>query len=160
MIISVKDALYNEGERYDIDIKAELEPVDYMGKVRFEDVAINGFYFADGKALRFSGKVNVKCIFECDRCLKEFAKDYSLTFNEIYSHDAEEEAFRIGHNETVDLQPLLNDTVISALPIERLCREDCKGLCPHCGIDKNFSSCQCEENERDNPFAALAGLVD
>ncbi len=158
--VSVKDSLYNEGDRYEFDINAEIEPINYMGNVRFEDVNVSGFYFADGNNVRFYGMVNVKCIFECDRCLKEFDKSFSFNFSEIFSSVAEDETLLIGKNSVVDLQPLVNDTVISSLPIERLCKEDCKGLCPHCGIDKNFSSCTCSDIDEDNPFAILRGLVD
>ena len=83
-----------------------------------------------------------------------------VDFSESDAHHAEEEQFTILPNDTIDFQPLLMDTVIAGLPIERLCREDCKGLCPHCGIDKNFSSCSCEMEEEENPFAVLRGLVD
>lgn len=160
IIISVKNSLYNEGDRYEFDISAEIEPMDYMGNVRFEDVKVTGSYFSDGNNVRFYGKVDVKCIFECDRCLKEFYKNFNFNFSEIFSSDAEDENLLISKNSIVDLQPLVNDTVISSLPIERLCKEDCKGLCPHCGIDKNFSSCACSDVDEDNPFAVLRGLVD
>jgi len=158
--VSVKDALRHIGDRYDFELNATLEPVDYMGHVTFDNVMLTGFYFFDGKAVRFSGNVKVDCGFECDRCLKEFTKSYDLTFNEMYSPDAEDEMFRLGKTDVIDIQPLLNDTVLASLPIQRLCKDDCKGLCPHCGIDKNFSSCSCEDNGDGNPFSVLKGLVD
>ena len=160
IIVSVKDSLYNEGDRYDLSVDASIEPIDYMGKVRFENVKVSGSYFSDNDSVRFYGNVDLTCIFECDRCLKEFSKNYNFKFSEIFSSDNEDETLLINKNDTVDLQPLVNDTVIASLPIERLCKEDCKGLCPHCGIDKNFSSCSCSDIDEDNPFAVLRGLVD
>lgn len=160
MIISIKDALRNEGERYDINFETFLEPVDYMGKVEFEKVKVDGFYFAQGANIRVIGKAEAECIFECDRCLQPFNRKLLLDFDQTYSSESEEEMYRLQKNDTVDIQPLISDIVISSLPIERLCKEDCKGLCPHCGIDKNFSSCSCESSEKDNPFAVLKGLVD
>ncbi len=160
IVVSVKDSLYNEGDRYDLNLQASLEPIEYMGNVKFEDLNINGYYFSTGDHVRFVGKINVKCIFECDRCLKEFDKEYSFNFNETFSQDPDDETLLISRNHTVDLQPLVYDTVITSLPIERLCKEDCKGLCHHCGIDKNFSSCSCSDSDDDNPFSILRGLVD
>ena len=160
IIVSVKDSLYNEGDRYDLSVEANIEPMDYMGKVRFENVKVNGSYFSDNDNVRFYGNILLTCFFECDRCLKEFSKEYTFKFSEIFSSNAEDETLLINKNYTVDLQPLVNDTVIASLPIERLCKEDCKGLCPHCGIDKNFSSCSCKDIDEDNPFAILRGLVD
>ncbi len=161
MIISVKEALRNQGEKFEFHLEASLAPMQYMGKVNFPEPArVTGYYIAEGDQVRFMGTVAVSCVFECDRCLKEFSQNLHFDFEEIYSNHAEEEQFRILPNDTIDFQPLLTDTVIAGLPIERLCREDCKGLCPHCGIDKNFSSCSCEEEKSDNPFSALRGLVD
>ncbi len=159
-IVSVKDSLYNEGDRYDLSLDVKLEPVDYMGKVSFESVKLEGYYFCVGDNVRFSCKVKADCVFECDRCLKEFPQSFNFSFNETFSADAEDETLLITRNHTVDLQPLVFDTIIASLPIERLCKEDCKGLCPHCGIDKNFSSCSCKNDDSDNPFAVLRGLVD
>ena len=159
-IVSVKDSLYNEGGRYDLSLQVNLDPSDYMGMVKFESVKLDGYYFSIGDSVRFSCKLNVDVVFECDRCLKEFSKNFKFGFNETFSSNAEDETLLITKNHTVDLQPLVFDTIIASLPIERLCKDDCKGLCPHCGIDKNFSSCSCKDDDSDNPFAILRGLVD
>ena len=162
IIVSVKDALRSQGERFELALEYALEPVDYMGRVAFSPAKIKGYYIADNDRVRFYGKIELVATFACDRCLKEFDQTFSFDFNEVYSFNSEEELFKINHNFTVDFQPLLNDTVISSLPITRLCKEDCKGLCFICGIDKNFSSCSCGEEklDDDNPFSALKGLVD
>lgn len=44
----------------------------------------------------------------------------------------------------IDLAPLLREQIILAVPYAPLCREDCKGLCPQCGVERNVISCQCE----------------
>ena len=160
IVVSVNDCLYDEGERFDFEIESSLEPIDYMGNIKFNDLKLKGFYISDSKTVRFIGEVFVSCLFECDRCLREFSKDFVFKFSEVYSFNAEEEDLLISRNNTVDLQPLVYDTIITSLPIERLCKKDCKGLCAHCGIDKNFSSCSCEDVDEDNPFAILRGLVD
>lgn len=59
--------------------------------------------------------------------------------------------------ETVDLEPLLREQLVLAVPFAPLCREDCQGLCPQCGIDRNVSTCACEAPP-DPRFAALKGL--
>lgn len=160
IVISVKDSLYNEGDRYDYSVETVIDPVNYMGNVRFEDIRIEGNYFATGDNVRFYGKINLRCIYECDRCLTEFSREHNCSFSETFSSSSDDETLLISRNFTVDLQPLVYDSIITSLPIERLCKEDCKGLCPHCGIDKNFSSCSCDEGDDDNPFSVLRGLVD
>jgi uncharacterized protein len=44
---------------------------------------------------------------------------------------------------TIDLGPLVRDAIVLELPMAPLCREDCRGLCPQCGADRNESECGC-----------------
>jgi uncharacterized metal-binding protein YceD (DUF177 family) len=57
----------------------------------------------------------------------------------------------------VDLEPLFREEFVLAIPYAPLCREDCKGLCPQCGIDRNSATCTCEK-PIDPRLAALKGL--
>lgn len=60
----------------------------------------------------------------------------------------------------VELDPFLREVIANGLPQKPLCREECAGLCPSCGIDRNVESCVCQEEQPHSPFAALAGLRD
>lgn len=68
----------------------------------------------------------------------------------------DDEAYPIDHD-VVDLAPLARDAILLDLPLAPLCREDCAGLCPRCGIDRNEESCQCSA-EPDPRWATLDGL--
>ena len=59
--------------------------------------------------------------------------------------------------DVVDLEPLFREQFVLAVPFAPLCREDCKGLCPQCGIDRNTGTCSCEP-PIDPRLAALKGL--
>jgi uncharacterized protein len=59
--------------------------------------------------------------------------------------------------EKLDLEPLIREQFVLAIPFAPLCREDCKGLCPQCGIDRNTGTCTCEK-PIDPRLAALKGL--
>jgi uncharacterized protein len=50
------------------------------------------------------------------------------------------------------------EVISLALPVKPLCREDCAGLCPSCGVDLASASCSCGDVTLDSPFAALAGM--
>lgn len=58
----------------------------------------------------------------------------------------------------IDLRSLLREVVALAVPVQPLCREDCRGLCPRCGMDRNRESCACEAERPASPFAALEAL--
>jgi uncharacterized protein len=59
--------------------------------------------------------------------------------------------------EKIDLEPLFREQFVLAVPFAPLCAEDCKGLCPQCGIDRNTGTCSCEKPV-DPRLAALKGL--
>jgi uncharacterized protein len=68
----------------------------------------------------------------------------------------DEEAYLV-ENDFVDLTPLVHDAILLELPLAPLCREDCQGLCPYCGIDRNEASCDCQVPV-DSRWATLDGL--
>ena len=61
-------------------------------------------------------------------------------------------------DESIDLTEVLQDHVIMSLPVRPLCRDNCSGLCPHCGANRNEGDCGCEEPVFDTRFAALKDL--
>ena len=46
-------------------------------------------------------------------------------------------------DEVLDLDDLVREEVLLAMPYKPLCKSDCRGLCPHCGVDLNTETCQC-----------------
>ncbi len=64
-----------------------------------------------------------------------------------------------GIGEHVDLDDLVREQILLALPTRQLCRDDCKGLCPTCGANLNQTTCDCSAEEIDPRFAALAQLL-
>lgn len=63
-----------------------------------------------------------------------------------------------GHE--LDLTSLFLEAVALALPVQPLCRDDCKGLCPRCGVDRNRAACECAVPRESSPFAVLASLKE
>jgi len=55
----------------------------------------------------------------------------------------DDEAYPLAHD-LLDLAPLARDAILLDLPLAPLCREDCAGLCPYCGIDLNDETCDCQ----------------
>lgn len=58
----------------------------------------------------------------------------------------------------IHLDRFIQELVALAVPVQPVCREECRGLCPHCGVDRNQQSCECAELRPESPFAALASL--
>lgn len=76
---------------------------------------------------------------ECVRCLDAITDDVEVEFQELFLYDpdpdasAEDDEVSVLQDDLVDLEPLLRDAVVLALPFQPLCREDCPGLCAECG---------------------------
>jgi uncharacterized protein len=61
--------------------------------------------------------------------------------------------------EEVDLEPLLRERLVLAIPYAPLCRTDCKGLCVQCGSDLNQTTCECQDQDHDPRLAPLRELA-
>lgn len=78
---------------------------------------------------------------ECARCLEPVASSVEVTFREFYEHEGtpaaggeEDEDRRFLDGDLLDLEQALRDAMVLALPLAPLCRGDCAGLCPECGV--------------------------
>jgi len=111
-----------------------------------------------------SGTADVLIEGECGRCLDPLAYDQRVTVQELFFYpehvsEAEgddEEQRRVEHDE-IDLEPVLRDAVVTALPFQPVCREDCQGLCSECGIRLDDEPGHHHE-VLDPRWAALANL--
>ena len=88
-----------------------------------------------------SGNAFVEVKGECGRCLDPLAYDLEVPVQELFFYEDavfsdgedEEEQRRIEHD-VIDLEPVLRDAVVTNLPFQPVCREDCQGLCSECGV--------------------------
>ncbi len=76
-------------------------------------------------------------------------------------HAITEDETEIGYYEKsgLPLEDVVREQVLLTLPGRTLCREDCKGLCPHCGADRNATECTCDNTVADSRWSALAGIA-
>ena len=106
----------------------------------------------------------------CARCLEPvgqpFATDFDLIFRPAGADDVAgeraitEDETEIGYygSSGLLLEDAVREQVLLTLPATTLCRQDCKGLCPNCGIDRNLAACECAEKPIDPRMSVLAGI--
>ncbi|WP_459982683.1 YceD family protein [Nocardioides sp. AN3] len=105
---------------------------------------------------------------ECVRCLEPLTDEVDVSFQELYLYDDTRDAASLEEGEDVsvldadllDLEPVLRDAVVLALPFQPLCSEDCPGLCPECGARLADDPDHTHEAPIDPRWAGLAGLSD
>ncbi len=108
----------------------------------------------------------------CARCLEPVAQQVHRDFDLLYrprGSDAGREEIsvtqaeaEIGYytGEGLLLEEVLREQILLAVPYRVICREECKGLCPHCGQNLNLGACQCPAAPPDLRWEALRGLKD
>ena len=104
----------------------------------------------------------------CDRCLADVDLDQTaeercliLPVGQRPSEDDEDRVLLFEPDQDeVDISPVVRDALALSQPEYFLCRDDCKGLCPLCGEDRNQSDCGCRPPAPGSPFGALAALRD
>ena len=102
---------------------------------------------------------------ECGRCLREIRRSYDFSIAELFAYadstteetTDEDEVGRM-QGDLIDLEPAVRDAVVLALPTNPLCRPDCPGLCPDCGVHLDELPAD-HSHELDDPrWAALRNL--
>lgn len=89
----------------------------------------------------------------CTRCLQEFYLPVDVEFEELYQFPSrlrEETDLILPHDGYIDLRQIYREYLVLALPIKRLCKPDCKGLCPVCGANLNNTSCEHQTETTDS----------
>ncbi|MFD0671787.1 YceD family protein [Cohnella sp. GCM10027633] len=110
-----------------------------------------------------NGQLSCNVRLQCSRCLDQAEKRFVLSFDEQYKivedpeaeFDEEDEAIPVAATDRIDLAPFLAQELIVQLPYAPLCKEDCQGLCPECGANRNEQSCGCNTEKIDPRLAAL-----
>ncbi len=103
---------------------------------------------------------------ECARCLEPISDEIEVRFQELFVYDDREvdpdEELEVSRlwDDLVDLEPLLRDAVVLALPFQPLCQDDCPGLCAECGARLADDPDHTHGEPVDPRWAALATLTE
>jgi uncharacterized protein len=110
-----------------------------------------------------SGTARARIVGECVRCLERVEDELTADLQELFAYpgDADPEdpdAPRV-EGDFIDLEPVLRDSVVTALPWRPLCSEECAGLCPECGARLVDNPDHTHDGSTDPRWAALSGLL-
>jgi uncharacterized protein len=112
-----------------------------------------------------SGEVTAPLAGECGRCLRPIDDTLTVSIAELYAYansttdeTAEEDEVGRVQDDLIDLEPVIRDAVVLALPVNPVCREDCPGLCPDCGTAWDELPADHSHTRIDSRWAALRRL--
>jgi uncharacterized protein len=138
---------------------ADLD-LDVVGVPEGSDLELVGRFESVVEGVLASGTARARLAGECVRCLDDIESDLEVEFQELYVYagrDADEDTRRL-EGDLLDLEPVLRDAVVLALPLQPTCRPDCPGLCPECGVRLAEEPGHGHEVS-DARWAALQGLL-
>ncbi len=165
-----QEGILVQGER-DVDWLKGLFPDQTRSEFKFIAPISYTIHLSRSDSLVIvAGGISLKVELSCSRCLERFMRSLNPKFDislspaqfqnlpaemELQKEDLDTEFY---DGEVIDLDAIIQRQIILAMPFYPLCREDCKGLCSHCGINKNQEICQCSDKEFVDP--RLSGLKD
>jgi uncharacterized protein len=125
----------------------------------------------DAKKVRLVGRLKATLECECSRCVEPFAVPVDAAIDMLYlpvserveqagEQEVNQEDAGVAYydGDVIDLGELMREQFFLALPMKPLCREDCRGLCAICGINRNRETCTCEESWTDPRLDVLKKL--
>lgn len=167
MKINISQAKKEIGRKESFSFVGSARDVGLLGEQGWLDATIfvDGEVTNTGRFLEIAGVIHAKQVrFVCNRCLEEYSSSLEVPFSEEFQEavlETNEEDNDISYyqGDEIDITELVRESLLLAEPLKTLCREDCKGLCLHCGTNLNLTSCSCLENIVDPRLAVLQQLI-
>ena len=175
--IEIPQELFATAESSCFEGSLELDSIDLNPEVYTFDKPIHWKVTISntGEALLVDGTATAVGATQCARCLEPIEYDLEGHVEGYYvlpgaedPEDMDDDEFEhLPESNIIDLEPLIVAALIVDVPLVPLCSEDCKGICPDCGINLNEETCDCAakreaqqqaDEEAANPFAALKNL--
>jgi uncharacterized protein len=137
-----------------------------------EPPLVSGNIRQKGSRVHVTGRVTARIMCECDRCLKSIELPVDSSFKLEYVTAEEYQAqqaveltesdldLSVFDGDAIDIDELVTEEILLAVPDQVLCSEACKGICAVCGVNKNSTACDCDSNEVDPRWAGLKKLVN
>ena len=162
MVIDVSELFSNKRARKEIDLDLEKAKFCYDNEfIQFsKPVKMHLTLKSNDDDIDLTGSIDTELLLACSRCLETFSYSIHIELNERLSKTlkSEDEDIIFIEDDRLDLNEIVENNIISILPIKRLCNKDCKGLCHQCGINLNQSTCKCEFEDIDPRLAKLKNL--
>jgi uncharacterized protein len=107
---------------------------------------------------RFAGETTLDCV----RCLKPVSHSMGWDMTELYAFNEKsisDSGLIVPEDAQIDLEPLIREYALLEIPINPICKPDCKGLCPVCGQDLNIKDCGHRSDIDGSAFSTLKELL-
>lgn len=170
--IDVSDLLDIKGSKKEVYLEEEIAPIK-RGEEEFlfsKPVELNIIFESVLSGILAKGSARTEIMAICGRCLNEVYLSLDLEVEEVFAKSKKQAEVLMGKDEagevyfiagtTIDLEPAIRQAILLSLPIQPLCSEVCKGLCPKCGQNRNRTKCNCKIEEINVRMEKLRKLLE
>lgn len=155
MYIDLKNAADDQAYAFEFTVSGDDGLYADRG-ITFGGIIVKGSYMRRESKVFVEALMSAEINYTCDKCLKECVSIIKIPFNEVFEKDGE---YSICDN-IIELDKAVWDAIILNMPQQLLCKDECEGLCPKCGCDRNTKKCHCEQDtDEKNPFAILKSIM-
>ena len=147
----------------------------YTFDEKVEEVGLSGPFFGNiivesklqksQRQIILNSNIKANVNFDCDRCDVEYKQEFTNKYKIVYlfSSDINDEdqvdlKYISFEADKIDMTPEVRDYAMLAIPMKKLCKENCKGLCVTCGKNLNYGSCNCKNETIDSRWLPLEKL--
>lgn len=153
-----------ESETFYLQAPGQNEILQELGGQFLDPVTVELVVENTGRLFLAHGKVKTRVQLPCSRCLKKFSYpiltdiEMELVHSTKTENISRDEDYVFFTGDIADLSAPVREAIYLAIPIIPLCKEDCRGLCSICGIDKNTGDCTCVNEDIDPRWEKLKNL--
>lgn len=162
MRLNLKSVITTPGAAASFEFQLDLSELDFNGTCPIcEPVSVTGQVKNTAGALVLSAEAKTNLHLICDRCAVPFQREKTLRYETLLATELEDEESEILllEGDELDVGEAVTTAFILDMDTKNLCKEDCKGLCPACGVNLNEGACKCKR-EVDPRLAVLAQLLE
>ena len=164
MKIQISDIISGKDRSKKIDEIFEIESFEFEGDIikSITPCKVSGVMNSDGDILVIRANIKTDLEMVCSRCLDTFIYPIDIDIEERFTtnSDCKDDEDIVVMDDVLDITEVVEASIISTLPIKRVCKNDCKGLCQECGCNLNNNACSCHKEDVDIRFDVLKSLFD
>lgn len=160
--LNARELLRQPGLKKPVDVSLPATDLGVDDERITGEIAVDLLATSNIDGIVVEGTITMPWRATCRRCLEEVVGTARIDVDEVYQDPTDAslgdgDAFPI-EGDQIDLVPAVREAILLELPNDVLCRDDCAGICPVCGTDRNQRACDCDTTVRDERWAALAEL--
>jgi len=166
MKINFSDLVSKKERKKEISYEVQIDSFVFEGDIikPVSDVKVEGMATSDDNIINVQLHISCELEFSCSRCLETFIYPIDIDIEERFTNDSdlinEKDDLIFVKDDVLDVTEIVENSIISTLPIKRLCKEDCKGLCQSCGVNLNKENCNCNNDDYDPRLEGLRTLLN